>query len=287
MQIIRLITANSHYQFREYRQLDKSVLDMATRSFTPPVQELLVKLLNEANTEVKKVHSSIGKVAEYLSAPEDTATPEDTAAPEDAAAAPEDAAAAQEPKQKRRAPERFGQESLTHMDHDTAFTNTSDSDYHIDLKEDSEFSGFDEEDEKTDNNLSNFEEFLPKTLPTIIQDLVLETQTTKRLRQDFSRLTHQEQEAFNQEDLYIRQLLSLSPEKTYTTQDLTDDQILDRALCLLYVSKFGQEEMQVRISPHIKYDKLPSAVSESIRAKMQPEETQVREALELVEADCL
>lgn len=43
--------------------------------------------------------------------------------------------------------------------------------------------------------------------------------------------------------------------------------------------------MQIRISPHIKYNKLPSAVAESIKAKLQPEEAQVREALELVEAE--
>lgn len=129
---------------------------MATRSFTPPVQELLVKL-NEANTEVRKVHSSMAKVADLAANIDNplrdpskqnanAGTSEDADASGDAAAS-EDADDSQESKQERRAPKRFGQDSLAYIDHDAASTDVSDSECRN--KEDSEFSGDDEEDEKT------------------------------------------------------------------------------------------------------------------------------------------
>ena len=37
--------------------MEKSILDLATRSFTRPVQDLLVALLNEGNEEVLAAHS--------------------------------------------------------------------------------------------------------------------------------------------------------------------------------------------------------------------------------------
>ena len=40
VQVVRLIVKNSHYIHREAKQLEKSVLDLATRSFTKPVRDL-------------------------------------------------------------------------------------------------------------------------------------------------------------------------------------------------------------------------------------------------------
>ena len=56
--IIRLVVEVSHDQFRGYRQMDKSIPDLATRSFSSEVRNLLVKLLNEANSGVREVHES-------------------------------------------------------------------------------------------------------------------------------------------------------------------------------------------------------------------------------------
>lgn len=40
VQVVRIIVKNSHYVHREAKQLEKSVLDLATRSFTKPVRDL-------------------------------------------------------------------------------------------------------------------------------------------------------------------------------------------------------------------------------------------------------
>ena len=48
--ILRLVTANCHDQYQDFKQMNKSVLDVAMRAFSAEVKELLIKLLNEANT---------------------------------------------------------------------------------------------------------------------------------------------------------------------------------------------------------------------------------------------
>ena len=57
--MIRLITQNSHDQYRDSKQVDKAVFDVATRSFSIEIQELIVKLLNEANPQIQEAHASI------------------------------------------------------------------------------------------------------------------------------------------------------------------------------------------------------------------------------------
>lgn len=54
----KLIVLNSHYQFREFRQLAKSTIHTAIRSFSPKVQVLLVSLLTEENTAVDEAHAT-------------------------------------------------------------------------------------------------------------------------------------------------------------------------------------------------------------------------------------
>ncbi len=57
--ILRFIIANSHDIYREFRQLNKFVLNLTTRFFSKNVQDLLIKLLNENNDEVRVAHDSI------------------------------------------------------------------------------------------------------------------------------------------------------------------------------------------------------------------------------------
>lgn len=49
---------NSHDQYREAKQTDEAVIDLATRSFSPEVQKLIVQLLNEANKYVLEAHQT-------------------------------------------------------------------------------------------------------------------------------------------------------------------------------------------------------------------------------------
>ena len=58
MLVVRVVTKNSHDQYRDSKQTDKAVVDLATRSFSSEVQNLLVDLLNESNKYVKEAHES-------------------------------------------------------------------------------------------------------------------------------------------------------------------------------------------------------------------------------------
>lgn len=55
VQVICVIVKNSHYIHCKARQLEKSVLDLATQSFMKPIRDLLLALLNESNKKVKIV----------------------------------------------------------------------------------------------------------------------------------------------------------------------------------------------------------------------------------------
>lgn len=81
----------------------------------------------------------------------------------------------------------------------------------------------------------------------------MERKTTRRLRQDFTCLDRVAQEAHDQEGLHVKHLLALPVDKIYTLSDLKNEHILERALRLLYLGKFGQKEVQACISrsPHI------------------------------------
>lgn len=95
-------------------------------------------------------------------------------------------------------------------------------------------------------------------------------------RARFAQLTADEQETLNQDIINVQQLLRLDPEMVskYTLSDLHDDVVLERVLRLLHLSKLGREELHTRVSPHIRYDKLPAPMARSIAAKLQVEEYQ-------------
>lgn len=57
----------------------------------------------------------------------------------------------------------------------------------------------------------------------------LESKIPIKLRQDFTRLNQKEQVTYDEEELDLKQSLSLSPDKAYATRDLEDDRELDRA----------------------------------------------------------
>ena len=69
--------------------------------------------------------------------------------------------------------------------------------------------------------------------------------------------------------MVLRQLLSLSPDRIYTVEDLADNELLDRALRLLYRARFGQSNGYSRISPHIRYDKLQPDIVSGIKDKLK------------------
>lgn len=303
-----MVTLNSHCQWREFRQLDKSVFDLATRSFSDKVRGLLVELLNEANRSVRKAHEAEAEKAEAEKAktPEETilVLDEDRRSPDAETFAldmdmstpdlptPEDPTL--EPRT-RSIPLAYKISEFDDEDNEGDEVDVDDEDgendgndagsnYETDEEdEESEDEGGEDEDEDgdEDENGENAPDEGTFNMSSIIEDVILETKTLKRLKQDYSRLSQGEQENYDQEDLNFKQLLSLDPNKVYELDDLENEKVLDRALRLLYLSKFGREEIQIRVSPHIRYDKLPTTMSQTIQTKQRVEEDQVQLSLSI------
>lgn len=49
---------NNHDQYRDSKQIDKTIFDLIIRSFSVKIQKLIVKLFNEANYQIEKTHAS-------------------------------------------------------------------------------------------------------------------------------------------------------------------------------------------------------------------------------------
>jgi hypothetical protein len=63
--VVRLITEDSFDSYKEYRQRDKAIMELASRSNNPDMRSLLVRLLNEGNQEVQKARlTSLGQMFE-------------------------------------------------------------------------------------------------------------------------------------------------------------------------------------------------------------------------------
>ena len=58
VQVNRIIVKNSHYVYQESRQMEKSILNLATRLYSKNVQDLLINLLNKGSKEVQRAHAS-------------------------------------------------------------------------------------------------------------------------------------------------------------------------------------------------------------------------------------
>ncbi|KAL8643617.1 MAG: hypothetical protein Q9226_008238, partial [Calogaya cf. arnoldii] len=83
------------------------------------------------------------------------------------------------------------------------------------------------------------------------------------------------QEAYDQDQIYLKQLLSLPQDYHYTVADLEHEEIHERALRLLYRARFGQEHDISSKSPHIKYNHLPKSVPEAIKTRIQVRDSEV------------
>ena len=270
--------------------MDKAIMDMATRSSDPAIRELLVKLLNEANDEVKAAHESsegnamkkdwkdennVGKEAEELV---EGVAPGDTSRDAEIAASLQQelrrsgrvqkpaTSIWNQPEYRETFLEGILVESSEEEDDATSSDETAhepDSDYRSD-----HYSSQPTSDDSTASESSSDDEDNPAGTGEWFQDpdgdIRLMSSTTKAIRESYSKMLQTEQEEFDQDTIYLRHLLTLKVDRVYTDQDLDDRDIMDRSLRLLYRKRFGQQHEYTRISPHIKYDKLSRSVVKSI-----------------------
>ena len=279
--IIRTIVLNSHDQYRDSKQTDKAVIDLATRSFSTEVKNLLVDLLQESNEEVRMAHES--HRGQVLLAKESQAVLEQTNVSSD-----QNSSTPSPAKRKRKAPERVSDKILSDPKYQRygrshkklkvskpKSTESAVGESEYEDVDDQSLTSDDEEFESYSNDEDEEEE---------AKGVFFESLTTKKLREQYSKLDILEQENYSQEDMNIRRLLQLSPTKIYTVEDLQDPEILDRGLRLLFNARFGQTQQMLKISPHIEYDQLPKALAASIKKRMMVEEDQIQKVLTFLQS---
>jgi hypothetical protein len=74
---------------------------------------------------------------------------------------------------------------------------------------------------------------------------------TMRFRRNYAKLSLAEQEAFNQVDINLKQLLNMDLDHVYTVEDLGT-----QALALIPGTVWAGTDRYSRLSPFINYDKL-------------------------------
>ena len=264
--------------------MDKSILDLATRSYSRLVQDLLVHLLNEGNKEVLKAHESAlampmpGNLAQRLAALSTKLTPNLTTTTETHSTPATPTSVGE---RKKIVPERYGDYKDPLAAHSTSEEEDEDDkgergdkDFDISSEKDDESDSENDPDDKSD-----FASLLDTDKRKISFE---EDQSTDGARAAYGKLSMKEQEAFNQDFWNVQQLLALDLERVYTLDDLKDTTILGRGLRLLYLAKFGKKNINSRLSPHINYDKLPTHLSRAIEKKIDMEEHQTRECIALI-----
>jgi hypothetical protein len=244
------LTRNSHDQHREAKQANKSINELATRAFCQQTKELLVSLLNEANAEVLEAHNS--NAGQALLGGQDvlpfSATvgmfkgdgPEDDMR-EEIAEGPS--------KKSRRMIKAVDRLNMVAYNEEPYEGNDEGSNYSTN----GEDTGSDTEEDDHLDTTAEFSSIQPDAL--------------KQLQKIYKQHNQDIREAFHQEELNLRLLLSLRPDRVYTTIDLQEQHILDRALRLLFSRRVGSATHSVRLGPHIDYTLLPQKIIEKVSSK--------------------
>ncbi len=266
--ILRFIIANSHDIYREFRQLNKFVLNLTTRFFSKNVQDLLIKLLNEDNDEVRFAHDSIKskKILAKQSFEQNQLSEKDIKMQNKEK---KNLSLKKRTRREQRKKSKddlydvfsfdFENEMSSYEYEDVSFSRSNFESLYVDSN--------DLKDKDNDNNMTN---------------LMLKSRTIKVLKQQFVKLFKNDQEQFDQKQFYFKQLFILNLTKIYTIENLKNEKFLDRALRLFYLARFERRDIQTRISFHIIYDKLFIIVVNVIQAKQNVKETQVKESMTLL-----
>lgn len=126
---------------------------------------------------------------------------------------------------KRKAPSRYG-------DYEDETSDDSEEDANIS-------DGWNDEGNLSDHEDSSEDTSSEDETSSNDEDFDIDATTAETMKADFGQMSVQGQDSFDQDVWNLQGLLKLDPEKVYNIEDLEDDRILERALKLLYLSRFG------------------------------------------------
>lgn len=229
--------------------MDKSVVQLACQTGVTPVRDILIKLLNKYNFEIKEAREEIENLTPNPSVGPDS----DTGIDEDEDEDIDDA----------------NSSNLNDRDQ----SNSGEMDQMIDQNEEYATYGlnFDESDDDPDDDddqngtNDNLAEYLDN-FETFGQASQLTRGDMKRRYKSF---TLQGKQEFDNATAYLQLLSRFDPDKIYTLEDLKDNEVLERGIRLLYRERYGMNRDFLRLGIHIKYDKISRTVFEKHQADMK------------------
>ena len=238
VEITRLHANNSHDSFREARQIEKSLVDLASRLRGEETKQLLVELLNAKNHQVRAAHES--EDGQRLLAgrdvlPEDEEFPDVPREPK----APLSPAAAEEERRAVQAAIALVGMSRSQPAAPAAPAVKSTESSESGTDDDSETSSQASQGENEDDE----EEYLDPS-------------NVKSLDEKYKELSRLERELADPNELALRQLLLLDPSREYEIKDLDERPVLLRGIRLLLKQRFGQGDEGLALGPHISYHDL-------------------------------
>lgn len=259
---------------------------MATRAFSPNIAALLVKLLNENNQEVADAHNSVRNMNVDITQLGASSLEEDELeeAEEDVAGLSrhkrlEDLQYEKKGefityKRQTKKPRRLIDEMDVNYDEEDEEEAEEGKEEFEDADEE-EFEEFEADEvvdmDEDDDEGSTYEDDLDRSDKLDLGQplFTLESSTLQSLKKSYAKMTRLEQENYDQDEMNIRLLLLLNPNKVYEELDLRNPDILGRALRLLYRARFGQEHESQRLSPHINYTALSGKMAKTIANKVE------------------
>ena len=274
-------------------------MDMATRSWSHSIKQLLVDLLNESNHEVRAAHDSTqghklkgfndsddkGKglydiefdgEQQLAQTVPDEYDIHDKDQYQDQDQEEEVVATGRQQRRRRQTERLIDDRSFLEDDFELGSSVSPDS-QETPTPSDSSFASgnMDWTSEDSERSSSLFDALGKNDYPAedVARDdsgdyLLLQSKSNRQMREYYNKLPRKDQESFDQDEISLRALLSLDPNRVYTIEDLNDEEVHDRALRLLYRARFGQVNEYARISPHISYDQLDRTVSDHIKSKL-------------------
>lgn len=296
---------NSHSAFKEYKQSDKAIIELATRAHEPRIRELLILLLQEHQKEVVAAHQSRG-AAEMQAHMAKEPTPDDE--PVEGLAGtfddltPETVAhlqhitselSSQRPKRTVKPVQRYNPHDYDDTTGDYLANPTlAKISYIVDeegdengLEVDHNYadSAASTDDEKSSNESDTGPDSVAENEDSEYKDDVgpaeseSEFETTVQTRLLRAKMAAQDcaDELYTEEERNLRTLLSIDPDHTYTDEDLNNPDILRRGIRLLYKARLGQAAYAEGASIHIKYDQLHGDLLEQIKKRNQASENEV------------
>lgn len=243
--------------------MDKSVVELATRTGAPAVQEIIVQLLNKYNYEVKEARDELS--AAYPT-------------PEEEPKSPNSSSSQQSEEQVDLISKSDSQEEAldarlhdaSYHDMDAKENDKGDADYVESSSDESEKAPEDDEDEEH-IEVPEADDEAGDNVREHVESLNMQSGLSARgdFKKQYGALDLQGKTEFDNYKAHLRLLARFDPAKVYKVADLASSDVLERGLRLLFRERYGMSQEVFRMGVHINYKDISMQICDRLREDMK------------------